>query len=1383
MAHELRSSWFACRNLISLARFQQVVLDLAQRANLLGFNHQFAILMNKGIRSRSLRLYAVVSYILSALAVVRAADSTNAGLAVIREDNAIILQWASDTVQLEATPALGTAAAWERIANPVQLLDGKQSVRLALADTARFFRLRAGSGPALRVELNTAGTVLVSWPNTGQPYLLEVADALTGSAWKEAGRAPVLSGGRYTLEVNTATTTKFFRLRGADQTPAIVIALNLATDTGVSASDRITQRATITGSVSSQDGLSQLRAGFDDRPVDQYSALTDLLDADGGFTMSPTRLDQLNGGLLKDGSHTLHVIAEGVTGKRLGAGDLTFELDTTPPSAVLEPANGQRDVLPTEFIVARFNEPVVLTSPDHGLNPATLTVGTFGSALPGRLVNDQTGTRLSFIPAQELPGNTAFDVTLIATNVFDRAGNQAVVPTQHSTFRTSNSEGIPGTSLTGWVFDASRNVQGGESPLTGATVRILNGSSATAVTDANGKFVLSEIPGGKLLIEVDGHAVRTDPGAFYPTVSKLFEAIPGVSTIIDAPIYLPLVRDSAFVQLSTNAPTMVANSAQLPGWTLEVPPQAIQRRDGTMATRISISPVPPDRLPAPLPSGINPAAVITIQTEGGADVFSEPVPLTAPNLENLPPGAKTVLWDFDHARGEFVPVATATVSADGKTVSTDPGQGVLRPGWHFIREFFDDFIQVLTTETPKKKNQKAIDEYKKRRLAVQLDLAALGADAAGLYPPASLIAAGAGAAAGALRDVVVEGNGLNSASRDTVLLGIQAGGDQAGKQAAEAAYRSSRNLASREFAEAAQDLGLLSKTLKGTAGVFTFLSALDDLNTLKEDLAAAKKALKDPPGDLSDQLLDSMSNLELAATDLSDTLISGLVQYLNGLGDAFSMVAIYEAGLPSAPPTAPDLVQLRVLSASGEKQFLGAARSMAAVPPKVDAFLARAATLQPLLAKETDNRIYYRFSPSVGLASPESSSTLNSTIGEIRLSLRAGASGILTAVEPIRGLVGSARVGIPAVIPPGQVSFREPPLLLESSETEDLDGNGLPDDIDTVLGHPTGAQVAALKNGLPPEGAGIAPLGVIGRLSQRTSIATNVFFSNAYSDLIAGDRVLYGIGGSNVLEVIDISRPSSPIKVGRVRSAGTFIASRGAARGHRVAITGFGARIFDVSDPRQPREVQSIDYTIAGTDRVNPVLGPNHIVIPKKNDLISYDLDTGQPVSTLSLAALGVPITMELNGDVIYVLTYQEPPNLQFSVTTVRFDSNGQLTFIGEVRPFFWSTLSLRSPFGLAISDSAAFVGAWLISVDPFAPGFGAIDILDPAHPTVLDGGRPPRERQRRSPPGNRGRFPAKSNSRRLRCERPEQDGQAHLLDTARATGLRTSFYRRPRGV
>ena len=194
----------------------------------------------------------------------------------------------------------------------------------------------------------------------------------------------------------------------------------------------------------------------------------------------------------------------------------------------------------------------------------------------------------------------------------------------------------------------------------------------------------------------------------------------------------------------------------------------------------------------------------------------------------------------------------------------------------------------------------------------------------------------------------------------------------------------------------------------------------------------------------------------------------------------------------------------------------------------------------------------------------------------------------VTAAEPVSGTIGTLSYSFPPLTNANfQVNL--PLVFMFPSVAPDTDNNGLPDDLDGVLNHPTSAQVAGLRAGLSAEEAGITVLGVVGRLVQSAQVTTNVFLGNTYSDLVPGDRELYGIGGSNAVEVIDISRPSAPVKIGRALSGalGSFTAYRGQARGHRLALTGFGARVVDVSDPRQMRVVQSIDYTIAGTDRVN----------------------------------------------------------------------------------------------------------------------------------------------------------------------------------------------------
>jgi hypothetical protein len=106
-------------------------------------------------------------------------------------------------------------------------------------------------------------------------------------------------------------------------------------------------------------------------------------------------------------------------------------------------------------------------------------------------------------------------------------------------------------------------------------------------------------------------------------------------------------------------------------------------RSGTPATQAAVIPVPPDRLLAPLPPGQNPKLVISIQAPG-ATQFDTPAPATFPNLDGLPPGAQSLVWSFNHDAGRWDVIGTGTVSADGKTITTDPGVGIRAPGWHFV---------------------------------------------------------------------------------------------------------------------------------------------------------------------------------------------------------------------------------------------------------------------------------------------------------------------------------------------------------------------------------------------------------------------------------------------------------------------------------------------------------------------------------------------------------------------------------------------------------------------------------------------------------------------------------------------------------------------------
>src|SRR5262249_61907223 len=97
-----------------------------------------------------------------------------------------------------------------------------------------------------------------------------------------------------------------------------------------------------------------------------------------------------------------------------------------------------------------------------------------------------------------------------------------------------------------------------------------------------------------------------------------------------------------------------------------------------------ISLVPPSLVADMLPPGVLQHTFdITIQAPNGA-VFTTPAQLTMPNVFAAAPGTKLDILSFDHTTGRLVIDGTGTVSADGLTVTSDPGAGVTMAGWHRV---------------------------------------------------------------------------------------------------------------------------------------------------------------------------------------------------------------------------------------------------------------------------------------------------------------------------------------------------------------------------------------------------------------------------------------------------------------------------------------------------------------------------------------------------------------------------------------------------------------------------------------------------------------------------------------------------------------------------
>jgi len=372
------------------------------------------------------------------------------------------------------------------------------------------------------------------------------------------------------------------------------------------------------------------------------------------------------------------------------------------------PEAGDGDVSVTRETVVRFSGPL----------GSTVSIGTDrffgefgGRRLLSRVELSEDRRQATLFYLEPLPAASRVVVSFLSDGLSD-AGGQEVdgdgdgVPggTRRFSFDTMTSTAVSGTAVFGRVF-ASDPVSSGEGvtnrPLAGVIITVDGAEEHLRTqTDADGYFALDPSPAGRFFVHVDGRlAVGSawPDGDYYPFVGKTFEAVAGTTNNPaggTGEIFLPLVKAGTLQTVSPTQPTAIgfppsvlAEHPELEGVRITVPPNALYADNGARGGRVGIAPVAPDRIPSPLPPGLDFPLVITIQTDGPQN-FAQPVPVRFPNLPDrrtgvlLPPGAKSALWSYNHDTGRWEIAGSMTVSADGKYVESDPGVGVLQPGWH-----------------------------------------------------------------------------------------------------------------------------------------------------------------------------------------------------------------------------------------------------------------------------------------------------------------------------------------------------------------------------------------------------------------------------------------------------------------------------------------------------------------------------------------------------------------------------------------------------------------------------------------------------------------------------------------------------------------------------
>ncbi len=261
-------------------------------------------------------------------------------------------------------------------------------------------------------------------------------------------------------------------------------------------------------------------------------------------------------------------------------------------------------------------------------------------------------------------------------------------------------------------------------PIQGVEVYILGMEGQAVYTDAQGRFSFPSVPTGDVKLALVGNVPGVtvydpaqqqfvDPnseGFYFPEMVMDLNIQPGVANTVmgtmgttaeeaaDATnlgVYLPRLQTAILQPVSNTQPTTITVPAQAAPdltpqqrqfLTATVQPGSAIGMNGQVMNdvQLGISTVPTSLIKDMLPVGVQqPALTITVQAPGVA-TFTTPVSLTFPNVYGAAPGTKQLFMSFDHTTGRLDLEGTATVSADGLSVVTDPDSGLTHPGWHFV---------------------------------------------------------------------------------------------------------------------------------------------------------------------------------------------------------------------------------------------------------------------------------------------------------------------------------------------------------------------------------------------------------------------------------------------------------------------------------------------------------------------------------------------------------------------------------------------------------------------------------------------------------------------------------------------------------------------------
>src|SRR6266496_236230 len=214
-------------------------------------------------------------------------------------------------------------------------------------------------------------------------------------------------------------------------------------------------------------------------------------------------------------------------------------------------------------------------------------------------------------------------------------------------------------------------------PLPNVTLQI--GTNRTR-TDGTGRFLLVNVPAGHQVLIIDGTSANT-PLKRYGVFENGIDIKKKQTNVLPYTIWIPMLDMAHALKIPspTKQETVITNPA-IPGLEVHLPPGAvIYDRQGKIVTQVSITPIPTDRPPFPLPLGLQIPTYFTVQP-GGAYIVApnkQGARLIYPNYTHMVPGSRIGFWNYDpNVRGWYV-YGKGTVNSGGTQAVPDPGVMVL----------------------------------------------------------------------------------------------------------------------------------------------------------------------------------------------------------------------------------------------------------------------------------------------------------------------------------------------------------------------------------------------------------------------------------------------------------------------------------------------------------------------------------------------------------------------------------------------------------------------------------------------------------------------------------------------------------------------------------